>query len=324
VTPDQFPSADEPMSRALTRRSVLQRGLGGLALMAAGPIVAGCGGGNSGSSGGGGGGGGGGALEKLRSAGVARMAVTETLPSSGFQNGKGVAVFPEIGAMVMKELGVPKIEYVNMQFGAQIPSLVADRVDMAAGGLYLTAERCNAISLSDTLLAYLEGLAVKKGNPKGIVDYKTIAQNNLKLGLVTGSFENDLAKQFGVKTSQIQLYPDIPAMYEALKAGRVDAAGYDSITIAYFAEEPQYSSAVEAIKPFDPVDDGLPSSGIAGMGFQKDATDLTREFNKVADKMLQDGKFDEIYKKWRVPEIDIKLTKTSPPTDEFCKKITTS
>lgn len=310
------------MSLEMTRRSVLRRGIGGLAVVAAGPIIAGCGGGSA--SSGGGGGGGGGALDKLRKAGVARMAVTETLPSSGFQNGKGVAVFPEIGAMVMKELGVPKIQYVNVQFGAQIPGLVADRVDMAAGGLYLTAERCNAISLSDTLLAYLEGLAVRKGNPKGIVDYKSIAQNNLKLGLVTGSFENDLAKQFGVKTSQIQLYPDIPAMYEALKAGRVDAVGYDSITIAYFATEPQYSGAVEAVKPFDPVNDGLPSSGIAGMGFQKDATDLTDAFNKKADAMLKAGAFDAIYKKWRVPEIDVKLTKSSPTTAAYCKRLAKS
>lgn len=317
MTPDQFCDADDPTSHALTRRSVLRRGVGGLAALAAGPVIAACGG--SGASGGGGGGGG--ALAKLRKAGVARMAVTETLPSSGYQNGKGVAVFPEIGAMVMKELGVPKIQYVNVQFGAQIPGLVADRVDMAAGGLYLTAERCNAISLSDTLLAYLEGLAVAKGNPKGVVDYKTIAQKKLRLGLVTGSFENDLAKSFGVTASQIQLYPDIPAMYEALKAGRVDACGYDSITIAYFATEPQYSSAVEAIKPFDPVKDGLPSSGIAGMGFQKNATDLTAAFNKTANKMLQEGAFDQIYTKWRVPEIDVRLTKSSPTTAKYCKQL---
>lgn len=312
------------MSLDMTRRSALRRGIGGLAVLAAGPVIAGCGSSSPTSGGSSGGGGGGGALEKLRKAGVARMAVTETLPSSGFQNGQGVAVFPEIGAMVMKELGVPKIQYVNVQFGAQIPGLVADRVDMAAGGLYLTAERCKAISLSDTLLAYLEGLAVRKGNPKGVVDYKTIAANNLKLGLVTGSFENDLAKQFGVKSSQIQLYPDIPAMYEALKAGRVDAVGYDSITIAYFATEPQYSSAVEAVKPFDPVDDGLPSSGIAGMGFQKDATDLTDAFNKKADEMLKAGTFDAIYKKWRVPEIDVKLTKSSPTTAVYCKQLAKS
>jgi polar amino acid transport system substrate-binding protein len=300
----------------LTRRSVLKNGVGGLAVFAAGPIFAACG--SSSGSAAGEGAAGGSALETLRKRGVARMAVTETLPSSGFQNGQGVAVFPEVGARVLKELGIPKVEAVNMQFGAQIPSLKADRVDLAAGGLYMTAERCAAISFSDPELAYLEGLAVPKGNPKGIATYADIAKQGHKLGVVTGSFEIDLAKESKVSDGKVQRYPDIPAMYDALKAGRVDVVAYDNVTIAYFAAQPQYASDVEAVTPFDPIDDGLPSSGVAGMGFQKDATDLRDAFNEVQAKLFAAGALDDIYAKWNVPAENVKLTKSSPSAAKLC------
>lgn len=309
--------SNEPEHRfspdAVTRRSLLRSGLGGFAIFAAAPIIAGCGGNSAGGSGGAG------ALAKLRKSGVARMAVTETLPSSGFQGGKGVAVFPEIGARVLKEIGIPKVEYVNMQFGAQIPSLRADRVDLAAGGLYMTAQRCAAISFSDPELAYLEGLAVPKGNPKNIKGYAEIAKNGYQLGVVTGSFEIDLAKGAKVSDSKVQHYPDIPAMYDGLKAGRVDVVAYDNVTISYFAAQPQYRDAIEAAPPFDPVDDGLPSSGVAGMGFQKGATDLRDAFNKAQADLFAAGEFDAIYEKWSVPPENVRLTKESPKAAELCK-----
>jgi polar amino acid transport system substrate-binding protein len=316
VTSGPSKDPEHPLSSSsYTRRSILKGGLGSVALFAAAPVIAACGG----SSGGGGGGGGGGALKKLRDAGVARMAVTETLPSSGLQNGKGVAVFPEVGSMVLKEIGIPKVEYVNMQFGAQIPSLKADRVDLAAGGLYMTDERCAAILFSDPELAYLEGLAVPKGNPKKILGYGDIAKNGFKLGVVTGSFEIDLAKEAKVSDSKVQRFPDIPAMYDGLKAGRVDVVAYDNVTISYFAAQPQYSGAIEAAPPFDPVDDGLPSSGVAGMGFQKGATDLRDAYNKKQAEMFAAGAFDDIYKQWNVPPENVKLTKESPKAAELCK-----
>jgi polar amino acid transport system substrate-binding protein len=316
VTHD-WSNGPDSTDRGLTRRSVLRGGLGSLAVVAAGPLLAACGSGSGAAAGGGGGG----TLAAIRKRGVARMAVTETLPSSGFQNGQGVAVFPEIGARVLKELGINKVEAVNMQFGAQIPSLKADRVDLAAGGLYMTAERCAAIAFSDPELAYLEGLAVRKGNPKGIATYKDIADKGHTLGVVTGSFEIDLAKQSKVPDSKVQRYPDIPAMYDALKAGRVDVAAYDNVTIAYFAAQPQYASAIEAVTPFDPIDDGLPSSGVAGMGFQKGATDLRDAFNKAQAKLFASGALDDIYSKWKVPEENVKLTKSSPSAAKLCASV---
>jgi polar amino acid transport system substrate-binding protein len=305
----------DPVGVPLTRRSVVRGGLGGFALMAAGPLLAACGGDDEG---GGGGGGGGGALQSLRESGVARMGVTETLPSSGFENGRGIAIFPEMGAMILKDIGIERVQYVNMQFGAQIPSLVARRIDLAAGGLYYTDERCQAIEFGDAQLAYLEGLAVRKGNPENLRTYEDIARGGHRVGLVSGSFEIELATEAGVEKSNQQLFPDIAAMYEGLKAGRVDACGYDNVTISYFAELPQFSDAIEAAEPFDPVEDDQPSSGIAGMAFQKGATDLRDAYNESMAKRFEQGAFDELYRRWKVPERNITLTREAPSAADLC------
>lgn len=307
----------DPLGAMMSRRAVLRGGLGGLAVFAAGPLLAACGGDSGGGGNGGGGGGGGGALAQLREKGVARMGVTETLPSSGVKGGKGVAVFPEMGAMILDDLGI-KVQYVNMQFGAQVPSLAAKRIDLAAGGLYYTDERCKAIEFGNAQLAYLEGLAVAKGNPEGIRDYEDIVKGNFKVGLVTGSFELDLAKEAKVKDSNVQRFPDIAAMFEGLKAGRVQACGYDNVTIAYFAELPQYSDQIDAAEPFDPVADDQPSSGIAGMGFQKGATDLRDAYNESMAKLAEQGAFDEIYNKWKVPAKNQELTRSAPKASDLC------
>lgn len=308
----------DPFSALMSRRSVVRGGVGGLVLMVAAPILAACGG-NEESGGGSGEGGGGGALQTLRDRGVARMAITETLPSSGIENGQGVGVFPEMGAMILKDIGIERVEYVPMQFGAQIPALAADRVDLAAGGLYVTDERCQAIEFSNAQLAYLEGLAVRSGNPENLQTYEDVARGGHEIGLLSGSFELELAEEAGVENSQIQRFPDIAAMFEALKAGRVVAAGYDNVTVSYFAELPQYSDEIDAAEPFDPVEDDQPSSGIAGMGFQQGATDLVEAYNESMTRLFEEGAFDEIYSKWNVPERNVELTREAPTAEALCQ-----
>jgi len=304
----------DPFGVPITRRSVVRGGLGAAGLFVAAPFLAACGGDE-----GGGGGGGGGALGELRDQGVARMGVPDALPSAAVQNGKAVGVFPEVGTLVMKELGVNRIEPVQMQFGSQVPALVAKRIDMAAGGLYYTGERCQAIEFANTSLAYLESLAVAKGNPHNIQTYDDIAKGGHTVGLVAGSFELELAKEAGVKPNKVQRYPDVAAIYEALKAGRIQAGGYDNVTIEYFAALPQHRDAIDAAPGFDPVDEGTPASGVAGMGLQKGATDLRDAFNETQAKLFEQGRLDDIYTKWEVPEENVKLTRESPPAAELCK-----
>src|SRR5215211_4064077 len=214
---------EDLLIRQMTRRSVLRAGIGAVGLAAAPSLLAACGGGEET-----------GALKDLRKAGVVRMGTPSNMPSSGIQGGRAIGIFPEMGALIYKELGVPKVRPVDMEFGAQIPSLQAGRIDAGAGGLYVLPERCRAVTFSDPLLGYLEGMAVPRGNPEGIRTYEDVAKKGLTFGVLSATAEIPLGKAAGIPDDKFQKYPDLPAMMDALKAGRIDAASFDSITIGYF------------------------------------------------------------------------------------------
>lgn len=288
---------------SLTRRNVLRAGLGAAAIAAVPPLLSACGDGG----GSGGGGAGEGSLDKIREAGVVKIGVSETLPSSGSKPGQIVGIFPEITARVFKELGVPKASAVPMEFGSLIPSLQANRIDAAGGGMYVYAERCKAIQFSEPELYYLEAMAVKKGNPHNLKTYEDVAKADLDLGALTGTAEIPIAEKAGVSPSKIQKYPDMPSMFDALKADRIQAGAYDNVTIAWFVAKPAYSE-LESTEPYAPLVDGKAQASGASVGFHKDAGDLVKEFNKAQAKLMSSGTLQPIYEKWRVPKENLELT----------------
>lgn len=286
---------DDLLVRRLTRRSVLRAGIGAVGLAATPSLLTACGGDDEG-----------GALSELREAGVVRMGTPNNMPSSGIQGGRAVGIFPEMGALVFKELEVPKVEPVDMEFGAQIPSLQAGRIDAGAGGLYVLPERCRAVTFSDPLLGYLEAMAVPRGNPEGIRTYEDVAKKDLRFGVLSATAEIPLGEAAGIEADQFQKYPDLPAMLDALKAGRIDAAAFDSITITYFVNLPANRDRLEATEPYPPKNEqGQRTISFASMGFQKGQEDLAREFNKVAKRLRDEGAFDPIFKKWDVPQLSV-------------------
>jgi len=282
---------EDLLIRQMTRRSVLRAGIGAVGLAAAPSLLAACGGGEET-----------GALKDLRKAGVVRMGTPSNMPSSGIQGGRAIGIFPEMGALIYKELGVPKVRPVDMEFGAQIPSLQAGRIDAGAGGLYVLPERCRAVTFSDPLLGYLEGMAVPRGNPEGIRTYEDVAKKGLTFGVLSATAEIPLGKAAGIPDDKFQKYPDLPAMMDALKAGRIDAASFDSITIGYFVDLPANRDRLEATPPYAPKNEqGKRTISFASMGFPKGQEDLAKEFNKAAKRLRDQGAFDPIFKKWKVP-----------------------
>jgi polar amino acid transport system substrate-binding protein len=234
-------------------------------------------------------------LDNFKKDGV-RVAVVEELPTASADSTL-TGLVPELVEMVLKELGVTKFTAVPMDFGSQIPSLQAGRVDVAAGGFYVKPERCKAISMADPAYYYLDGFAVAKGNPHGITGYKEIASQKLKMGAVTGSANGSLAEADGVAASKISEYPDLPTLLDALKAGRIDAAPYDNVSIAYELNKPAYSD-LTATTPTAPIVNGKPTPYSVSVGFAKKYAAFTKLFNAKQAEMFKAGKFDALMTKW--------------------------
>jgi polar amino acid transport system substrate-binding protein len=288
------------LSGGMTRRRILKAGLSAATAVAASPVLAACG---SASSGGGG-------LDSLRKNG-AKIGLAASPPESAVKGGEAVGVFPEIAMMVGRNLGITKFTPVMTDFSGVIPGVQAGRVDFACPGLYITPQRCNAVLFTNPQVSYFEAMAVRQGNPHNIRTYKDVAKAGLHLGVVVGAFEADLAKKEGVSPSNIQSFPDVPSMLDALKAGRIDAGGYDNVTIAYFLKLAPYQGLSETV-PYLPA-----GKNSAGIGLSKNAKDLQTAFNKEQAKLFSQNAFAPIFQKWGVPTSSVKLAQ-SQTWQQFC------
>lgn len=272
------------------RRGFMKRAAGACALAAAPSVLSACGSSSSSASG----------IEALRESGV-RLGIAEVLPAAGLEDGSAVGVFPEVAEMVMEGLGVESFEPVLGDFPSAIPSLQADRTDIACTGMYMTADRCETVLFSDPILCFSEAFGVQAGNPLDLRTYEDIAESGARLAVITASFEFDLAKEAGVEDSQISKYGDVVAMFDALNSDRVDAVGYDDHTISYFVDLPEFSQ-------FDTTQAYAPAGISCGaLAFREQDTELRDLFNEEQKKLSAEGAFDEIFERWAAPARNVKL-----------------
>lgn len=223
-------------------------------------------------------------LEKAREAGYIRVGFANEAPF-GFATPAGVLTgeSPEVVKAIMAKLGVPHVDGVLTEFGSLIPGLQAGRFDIVAAGMFVNPARCEQVNFSEPTYGIGQGMLVPKGNPKGIVDYATIAENqDLKLAVMAGAVEAGYAAEAGVAESQLVLLPDQASLVAAVKAGRADAAALSALSIADMASK---NPETEAVKPFGTVA-GKSVVGHGAVAFRKEDTDLLEAFNAELAKFL--------------------------------------
>lgn len=255
-------------------------------------------------------------LDELKKSGV-RMGVVDTLPTSG-ADATPNGLVPELTAMVFAKMGINKVETVPMEFSALIPSLQSKRIDVAAGGHFVNADRCKAVTLADPSYYYQDGMAVAKGNPLNIRTFEDVAKANIDMGAVSGSASVKQAADAGVPESKVQKFTDIATMLDALKTGRIAAAPYDNVSIAYELSKPA-NSGLTATEPTAPLVDGVPNPYSVSIAFAKDAGDIAEAFNKTQAEMKQAGEFEALLKKWGQSKEDLQPANMKK-IDEVCSE----
>ena len=199
---------------------------------------------------------------------------------SGNLSGAG----PGLSLAILKHLGVKAQDGVLTQYAGLLPALQTNRFDVAVTMGFITPERCEQVIYSDPVMANLTSLAVKKGNPLGLHNFKDIAKTGARLGLVAGGAETDEAKQDGVSDSKISTYPDQDSAFQALVSGRVD-------TIALTTAALRYSISTSGNKTLEVTPGFVPpgSVGISAFAFRKADTKLRDAFNDQLKTMLKNG-----------------------------------
>jgi polar amino acid transport system substrate-binding protein len=180
-------------------------------------------------------------------------------------------------------MGINQVDGVLTEFGSLIPGLKAGRFDIIAAGMFINPKRCQEIAFSEPSYGIGQAMLVKKGDPKGIKDYSSIAGNkDLKLAVMAGAVEAGYAKDAKVPQDQLVVLPDQSSLLAAVQSGRADAAALTALSIADMAKK---GEGVESTTPFGEVA-GKSVKGHGGFGFRKEDKDLYEAFNTELKKFI--------------------------------------
>jgi len=231
-------------------------------------------------------------LDRLKAAGVVRLGIAGEIPFGYIdKNGDLTGEAPELAKIIFKRLGVDKVQPVPTEFGSLIPGLNSQQFDVVAAGMYVNPERCQQVIFADPDYQMLDAFIVRKGNPKGLHDYKDIVAKKAKFATGTGYAEIQYAVEAGYKQSDILIVPDQVAGLNAVEAGRVDAFAGTALTVREVVKK---SGKTESTKAFAPLVKGKPHVDGGAFAFRPTETGLRDAFNVELRKLKQSGELFRI------------------------------
>jgi len=229
------------------------------------------------------GGGGGEMLEQARAEGI-RIGFANERPY-GFEGPDGpTGEAPEVAKEVLDRMGITEVEGVVVDFGALIGGLNAERFDVIAAGMFISAERAEQVSFSDPDYCGTSAFAVEEGNPLGLSDFQSVTDNEATIGVLSGAVEDGYAVDSGVPDGQISRFETTPDLFDALTAGRIDAVALTAITVR---EQVAELDGFEATEGFVPVIDDVEQLGCGGYAFRPADQEFRDEFNRVLNEMKE-------------------------------------
>lgn len=224
------------------------------------------------------------ALDRVKEAGVLRIAYANEPPygylDSATDRVTGEA--PEIARHIAAELGIDRVEGVLVDWGNLIPGLQSGRFDCIAAGMYINAERAEAVLFTNPTYAIGEAFLVQSDNPKNLHSYADVADGTAVLGVVKGTVEIGYAEKTGIPSERVIVFDSNLDAVKGVQTGRVDAFAGTYFTVLDLIGKLGPESNLALADPFtDPVIDGKPVRGYGAFAFRQSDPALRDAFNKV-------------------------------------------
>jgi len=215
---------------------------------------------------------------------------------------------------IIKKLGVPKAEFIAVEWETLIPGLKSKRWDIIFSGMTITEERRQGAGIEFSRPYYFESdrIVVKSDSPY----QKPEDLAGKTLAVPIGTVEEIQGKALVAKGigGEVKAFNDNAGYFLALQSGQVDAVIMDNTTTAgqmqvtpnlrniggvyNLAADPKWQAAQDKA-PY--------KYGGDGAGIRKEDTDLLAAVNQALDDMDADGTREAILKKYGV--WDASLTK---------------
>jgi glutamate transport system substrate-binding protein len=191
-----------------------------------------------------------------------------------------------LGKAIATELGLREnqIEFTEAISANRIPYLQEDRADVIISTMTINAMRKEQIEFSRPYYLAGQSILVQRSNTNinGINDL-----NGKRVCSAQGSTSEQNIAQMAPQAQLLSLQT-YSACVQSMKDGRVDAVSTDDIILAGFAATDRDLKLVG----------GQFTQEAYGIGVKKGKTDMAAFIDDLLNKMLQDGRWEQLYKQY--------------------------
>lgn len=182
-----------------------------------------------------------------------------------------------------------KVEYQAFEFDALVPTIQSGNADIIAAGMNVTDERAEKVDFSDKYFDSGKVILVKKDNTtiKSDADLTADMKVAAQIGTTEGDYVQELAANGTIKEAVV-LNQTTQCILQ-LQNGDVDAVVMDAPVAAYY----EFKNS-DTIKQIESLIDPAPMAFAVAKG----NTELLDKINAGLKNVVDNGTYDELYKKW--------------------------
>jgi polar amino acid transport system substrate-binding protein len=184
-------------------------------------------------------------------------------------------------------------ELVPIPWDGLIPALTTKKIDAIMNSMSITDERMKTIDFSDKYYNTPTAIAGPKdqkfdATPEGL--------KGKIIGVQVSTIHADYVKKHFTEAAEIKEYPTQDEANQDLAAGRIDATQADSIALDAFLQSDQGKACCD-LKGNVADDPAILGLGV-GAGVRKEDTAIKERLNAAIKAIRDNGKYDEITKKY--------------------------
>ena len=223
----------------------------------------------------------------VKSPGTLKIGTSNNIkPYAYEENGKLTGFEIDLISAAAKQIGL-KPSFVAMDFSGLLPAVNNRQFDVAASAIGITAERKQMVDFSHGYLAGYFGVLTR---PRSGITKSVSSVKGKKIAVLQGSIEDSLSSKL-IPGANIVRFPDDNTADLALKDSRVDGFFND------------YDPNLGIIKKYADLHLVQPviipaTSSPAGWAVKKGNTKLLTALNGALDKLVKNGTWLRLYKKY--------------------------
>lgn len=186
-----------------------------------------------------------------------------------------------------------KVEFTSLNFDGLIPALQSGNADIVAAGMWANDERKEKVDFTETY--FDSGVVLAVANDNNSISGPEALTSDMKIAYQVGTSSMDVAQKLEKegKIAKAVGFDKVNDAVQAVKTGEVDGLFNDKpVTLEYMNQQP------DVIKI---VGDNVTTESY-GIAVKKGNTELLDKINKGLKNLKENGKFDELLKKWDLAE----------------------